>query len=211
MVSKIDLEKFDFLRKKALKMGAVDAKIITADKVVVEDRIVLKCKVGCTNYGKTLVCPPHTPTAEEFRRIVSEYSYALFMKFQSRANAGPELAKHLSKAETDSTIPMGLQDKIQKFWNAWKDDKLNMLSVVLDLEKAAMNKGYPLAIGLVSGHCPLCENCTLDRTTCVYPAKARYSEEAVGVNVQATAKNAGIKVTFPFKKNPGSFALLLID
>jgi len=27
-----------------------------------------------------------------------------------------------------------------------------------------------------------------------------YSEEAVGVNVQATAKNAGIKFTFPFEK-----------
>ena len=52
MLSQIGLEKFDFLRKKALKMGAVDAKIITADKVVVEDRIVLKCKVGCPNYGK---------------------------------------------------------------------------------------------------------------------------------------------------------------
>ena len=41
----IGLEKFDFLRKMALKTGAVDAKVITADKVVVEDRIVLKCKV----------------------------------------------------------------------------------------------------------------------------------------------------------------------
>ena len=210
-MSKMDLEKFEFLRKKAFEMGAVDAKIITADKVVVEDRIVLKCRVGCTNYGKTLTCPPHTPTAEEFRKIVSEYRYALFMKFQSRAKADPELAKHLSKAENDSTIPKNLQGKIQKFWTAWKDEKLNMLSVVLELEKAAMNKGYPLAIGLISGYCALCENCTLDRTTCVYPTKARYSEEAVGVNVQATAKSAGIKVSFPLKKNPESFALLLVD
>ena len=40
MLSQIGLEKFDFLRKMALKMGAVDAKVITADKIVVEDRIV---------------------------------------------------------------------------------------------------------------------------------------------------------------------------
>jgi predicted metal-binding protein len=205
------LEKFEFLREKALKMGAVDAKTITTDKVVVEDRVVLKCKIGCVNYGKTLACPPYTPTAEEFRKVVSEYSYALFMKFRSRAQADPELAKYLSKAETDSTIPKYLQDKMQTFWAAWKDDKLNMLSAILDLEKATMSKGYPLAIGLVSGYCQLCEKCTLDRTTCVCPTKARYSEEALGVNVQATAKNAGIKVTFPFKKNPESFALLLID
>jgi len=86
-----------------------------------------------------------------------------------------------------------------------------MLSAVLDLEKAAMSKGYSLALGLVSGFCQLCEKCTLDRASCVYPARARYSEEAVGVNVQATAKNAGIKTKFPFDKNPASFALILID
>lgn len=51
----------------------------------------------------------------------------------------------------------------------------------------------------------------LDRATCIYPTKARYSEEAVGVNVKATAKNAGIKTKFPFDKNPASFALILID
>ena len=207
----IELGKFDFLRKTALKMGAVDVKVITADKVVVEDRIVLKCKVGCPNYGKTLVCPPYTPTAEEFRKIVSEYSYALFMKFGSHAKADVELAKQLSKAETDPSIPRDIKDKVQAFWAAWKEGKLKMLSAVLDLEKTAISKGFPLAIGFVSGFCQLCEKCTLDRKTCAYPTKARYSEEALGVNVHATAQNAGIELKFPFEKNPASFALLLID
>jgi predicted metal-binding protein len=211
MLSQMGLEKFEFLRKMALKLGAVDAKIIAADKVVVEDRIVLKCKVGCSNYGKTLACPPYTPTAEEFRKIVSEYSYALLIKFESKAKAGAELAQYLSKPETDPTIPQGIKDRLREFWAAWKEDKLKMLSAVHALEKAAMNKGYPLALGLVSGYCQLCEKCTLDRATCVYPTKARYSEEAVGVNVKATAKNAGIKIKFPFDKNPASFALILID
>jgi predicted metal-binding protein len=210
-VFQIELGKFDFLRKTALKMGAVDVKVITADKVVVEDRIVLKCKVGCPNYGKTLVCPPYTPTAEEFRKIVSEYSYALFMKFGSHAKADVELAKQLSKAETDPSIPRDIKDKVQAFWAAWKEDKLKMLSAVLDLEKTAISKGFPLAIGFVSGFCQLCEKCTLDRKTCAYHTKARYSEEALGVNVHATAQNAGIELKFPFEKNPASFALLLID
>jgi predicted metal-binding protein len=210
-VFQIELGKFDFLRKTALKMGAVDVKVIAADKVVVEDRIVLKCKVGCPNYGKTLVCPPYTPTAEEFRKIVSEYSYALFMKFGSHAKADVELAKQLSKAETDPSIPRDIKDKVQAFWAAWKEDKLKMLSAVLDLEKTAISKGFPLAIGFVSGFCQLCEKCTLDRKTCAYPTKARYSEEALGVNVHATAQNAGIELKFPFEKNPASFALLLID
>jgi predicted metal-binding protein len=89
MALQSELEKFAFIRKLALELGAADAKVIPADKVVVEDRDVLKCKVGCTNYGKTLTCPPYTPTAEEFRKIVSEYSYALFMKLKSQAEANP--------------------------------------------------------------------------------------------------------------------------
>jgi len=93
----------------------VDAKIITADKVVVEDRIVLKYKIGCPNYGETLACPLYTPTAEEFGKIVSEYRYALFMKYESRAKADPKLAKHLSKAENDPTIPNDIKVKMQEF------------------------------------------------------------------------------------------------
>jgi predicted metal-binding protein len=205
------LEKFEFLRKRALELGAVDAKIIAADKVVVEDRIVLKCKVGCPNYGKTLACPPYTPTAEEFRKIVSEYTYALFIKFESKARSEAEIAPYLSKPEPDPTLPQEIKEKVREFWDAWKEDKLKMLSTVHALEKAAMNKGYPLALGLISGHCQLCDKCTLDKATCIYPTKARYSEDAVGVNVKATAKNAGIEAKFPFDKNPASFALVLID
>jgi predicted metal-binding protein len=211
MLSQTGLDKFDFLKKLAIDLGAADAKIISTDKIVVEDRIVLKCKVGCTRYGKTLACPPYAPTAEEFRKIVSEYSYALFMKFKSEAEGDRELAKYLSRDENDSSIPPEARKKVHKFWAAWKSDKKKQLSAVIDIEKAAMSKGYPLALGFVSGSCELCEKCNLKTGICVNPTMRRYSEEAVGVNVKKTAKNAGIKFTFPFEKNPESFALILID
>ena len=97
-------EKFQFLTKLAIENGAADAKIIPTSKVVVEDRVVLKCKVGCNHYGKTLACPPYTPSAEEFRKIVNEYSYAMFMKYKSTAEAEPEVLKKLMVAETDPTV-----------------------------------------------------------------------------------------------------------
>ena len=211
MSSKNDSEKFQFLVKLALENGAADAKIISTTKVVVEDRVVLKCKVGCNHYGKTLACPPYTPSAEEFRKIVSEYSYAMFMKFKSEAEAEPEVLKKLMVAETDPNSPKEIKEKAAKFWADWKDDKRKMLQSVVDLEKAAMNKGYSLAIAFVSGHCQLCEKCNTETKICTHPNLARWSEDAVGVNVKKTAANAGIEVTFPFAKNPESFALLLID
>ena len=205
-----ETEKFYFLKKRALELGAADAQVIRADQVVVEDRVVLKCKVGCNNYGKTLACPPYTPSAEEFRKIVSEYNYALFMKFTSKAEADPELQKSLSKSDT-STLDKDIKEKAEKFWAAWKEDKKDMLASVVKLEKEAMRQGYSLAISFVSGSCQLCEKCNTETRICVHPEMARYSEDAVGVNVKKTAKNAGIDFIFPFAKNPESFALLLID
>ena len=204
-------EKFQFLIQIALENGAAEAKIIPTSKVVVEDRVVLKCKVGCNHYGKTLACPPYTPSAEEFRKIVGEYSYAMFMKFKSTAEAEPEVLKKLIVAENDPTVPKDIKDKAAKFWADWKDDKRKMLQSVVDLEKAAMNKGYSLAIAFVSGHCQLCEKCNIETRICAHPNLARWSEDAVGVNVKKTAANAGIEVTFPFAKTPESFAILLID
>ena len=204
------MSSFDFLRKHALELGATDAKIIPVEKIVIEDRVVFKCQLGCEKYGKTLACPPYAPSPEKFRKIVSEYHYALFMKFKSQAQANPELIKYLTKTE-DPTIPKEIKSKVENFWAVWKNDAQKLRDTVIQLEKLATEKGYLLATGLVSGSCTLCEKCNVEKGLCIHPMKKRYSEEGVGVNVKATAEKAGIKFTLPFIKNPETFALLLID
>jgi predicted metal-binding protein len=210
-MSQTEAEKTAYLIKLALEKGATEAKIIPADKVVIEDRVVLKCKIGCNHYGKTLACPPYTPSAEEFRKIVAEYNVAMFMKFTTHASAEPEVYKHLMTYETDPKLSRDIKDKAAKFWQDWKDDKAKMLHTVVDLEKAAMNKGYSLAISFVSGHCQLCDKCETESKICRHPELMRMSEDAIGVNVKKTAANAGITFTFPFTNSADSFALLLID
>jgi predicted metal-binding protein len=204
------MRSFDFLRKRAFELGAVAAKIIPVEKIVIEDRIVLKCKLGCEKYGKTLACPPYAPTPGEFRKIVSEYRYALFMKFRSQAEGDADLIKYLTKTN-DPTVPQEVKAKVESFWSVWKDDMKKLLETVIELEKAAAEKGYLLAIGFVSGSCQLCEKCNLEKGLCLHPTMRRYSEEGVGVNVKATAEKAGLKFTLPFEKNPETYALLLID
>ncbi|MGD6805394.1 MAG: DUF2284 domain-containing protein [Candidatus Bathyarchaeia archaeon] len=206
-----EAEKFDFLVKLAREKGAVDAKIIPASKVVIEDRVVLKCKLGCNHYGETLACPPYTPTAEQFRKIVSEYSYAMFMKFTTNATAEPDVYKYLMTYETDPSIPKDFKEKAAKFWQDWKDSKRSMLEAVVDLEKAALRQGYTLAMSFISGHCQLCEKCNTESKICRHPELMRMSEDAIGVNVKKTAANAGIEFKFPFTKSADSFALLLIE
>ncbi|MDR1992583.1 MAG: DUF2284 domain-containing protein [Nitrososphaerota archaeon] len=204
-------ENFSFLTKLALEKGATDAKILPAQKIVIENRVVLKCRVGCNHYGQTLACPPYTPTADEFRKIVSEYNFALFMKFTTCASADGDVYKHLMTYQTDPNLSPDLKEKAAKFWQHWKDDKRKMLQAVVDLEKAAMLHGYSLAISFISGHCQLCDKCNTQTGICRHPELARWSEDALGVNVKKTAANAGINFVFPFTKNADSFALLLIE
>ena len=210
-MKKIDkMDSLDFLRKQSLDLGAVEAKIIPVKKIVIENRVVFKCKLGCEKYGKTLACPPHAPSPDEFRKIVNEYNFALFMKFKTNVEGDSELTKYLSKTD-DPSIPAEMKAKVNKFWLAWKDEMEKLLDIVHKLEKAAAKEGYLLAVGLVSGTCNLCEKCNVEKGVCIHPTMKRYSEEGVGVNVKATAEKAGIKFTFPFDKNPETFALLLID
>jgi predicted metal-binding protein len=210
-MKKVDkIDSLDFLRKQAIDLGAVEAKLIQVEKIVIEDRVVFKCKLGCEKYGKTLACPPHAPSPDEFRKIVSEYHYALFMKFKTQAEGDSELIKYLSKTG-DPSISVEMKAKVDKFWSAWKDEMKKLLDIVLKLEKAAAKEGYLLAVGLVSGACQLCEKCNVEKGICIHPTMKRYSEEGVGVNVKATAEKAGITFTLPFNKNPENFALLLID
>ena len=204
------VKSFDFLKKQALELGAVAAKLIPVGKIVIEDRIVFKCRLGCEKYGKTLACPPYAPSPEEFRKIVREYHYALFMKFKSRAEADAELRKYLAKMN-DPKAPLDMKAKAESFWSVWKDDAKKLRDTVIELEKAAAERGYLLAVGLISGSCHVCEKCNLEGGFCLHPETRRYSEEAVGVNVKSTAEKVGVKFDLHFRKNPEIFALLLID
>jgi len=77
-------EKDDFSRfcDLAVKLGAVDAKAIRADQVVVREWVRWKCRFGCNSYGRSLMCPPYTPTPQETRALLKEYKYALLFRFK---------------------------------------------------------------------------------------------------------------------------------
>ncbi len=202
---------FGFLTELALELGASEAKVIPASEVIVENRIVLKCRVGCKHYGKTLMCPPYSPSVEDFRKIISEYNQVLLFKFKSRAELSPDVAKLLSKDDKDPTLTEEMREKIRTFWASWKQDKLHLLEMVRDLERAAMNKGYSMAVGFTTGSCVVCEDCNLDQKVCLHPNKARYTAQSVGVNIKQTLKNAGIPIPFPMKGAPETFGMVLID
>jgi predicted metal-binding protein len=208
--TKRKIEEFKFLLEEAKRLGALEVKIIGSNKVAVEDRVLLKCKTGCDSYGKKFVCPPFTPTPDEFRRMLKEYHKVLIVKFPAEAEAEEDVGRSLQKNQCSPTIPPNLRERTNKFWDVWSGDKRRILLAMLDLEKAAFNRGYTLAISLTAGSCTLCAKCNME-ATCTHPTMARYPEHALGVNVRKTLKRVGMSLKFPFEKSPEGIGILLIE
>jgi predicted metal-binding protein len=63
-----------------LRMGALEAKVIDPKSVVVRSWVRLRCQYGCGNHGKSLTRPPYSPTSEQTRQTLREYSHAILMR-----------------------------------------------------------------------------------------------------------------------------------
>jgi len=204
-------EKLEQIREKALQLGFKTAKLIPADQVVVENRVALKCRVGCDDYGRKMTCPPYVPSVDAFRAMLREYHWALLVKFQSQAHLTGKVARGLLRCEYDPTIDPADKEKATQFWSVWKSQKKDILLVVLELEKTAFNLGFTFALGFTSGSCGLCQTCHPQQGICAHPTIARLPEHAVGINMKQTMANAGLPLAFPFNKTPEPTSLLLID
>lgn len=204
---KKDLEE---LRNLALKKGASRAEIINTNAIVIDDRVQLKCRYPpCINYGRSLMCPPYTPTAKEFREIVKNYKYAII--FQIDKKIDEEIQKYIKNEE--ATLPDLYNDekfvKLASKKDIWTNG-IETSKIIFALEREAFKKGYHFALGLTSGPCRLCETCD-PKNPCKHPWEARPSMEAVGIDVSKTAENAGFKIQWGTKETMNLTALVLID
>jgi hypothetical protein len=87
----------------------------------------------------------------------------------------------------------------------------NSLMDLLELERAAFNLGYTFATVFFAGRCMLCEKCNVENGICKNPMIARFSAEAMGINLLKTAENAGMELKFSQDSSPTPMAILLID
>lgn len=191
----------------AIKGGASNAKTIKANQVVVDERVLLKCRYPpCPWYGQCLMCPPFTPSPQEFSGYLQKYRYAVIVQLEFPYP--DELAT--KKNNDDLTLPdlfreMGhrLEHSID---TAWKD----LQRIISNIERGAFNRGYYFATGLVAASCRLCDRCN-PSTPCRHPFEARPSMEAVGIDVYATTKNAGLESTFEPRSKITLTGLVLLD
>ena len=209
------MQNYKDLEKLALEMGYPEAKVIPVDSVVVEDRVRLRCMIGCPHYGKGLRCPPYTPSIDEFKKMLNDYSFAMVVRLKP-----PEMSDELkAKYNLDNLEEL---DRLQDQYNdldeissmLWADFAIhykNALMDLLELERAAFNMGHTFATVFFAGHCMLCEKCDVETGICRNPVISRFSAESMGINLLKTAENAGIELNFNSESDSTGMAVLLID
>lgn len=72
-------ERLNILIKEALSLGCEQAYFMRTDLISIARWVQLKCKYGCNEYNKKLTCPPHSPSYDEMKEILKEYSNALLL------------------------------------------------------------------------------------------------------------------------------------
>jgi len=170
-----DLERY---RRRAIEMGATDARIISAAEVIIDERVQAKCiNPKCERYGTNLNCPPYAMSPDLMRKIVGGYRYAVLtmMQVPSVEATGPEALEKHTNARTS---------------------RLNH-DIVTEIEALAFLDGYYLANGFAdasckSVHCPNLECAALKPGgSCRFPLQSRSSMEAVGIDAFRMAARAG--------------------
>ncbi len=173
-----DLERY---RKMAIDLGATDAKIISSDQVIIDERVRLKCIYPkCKMYGTNANCPPYAVDLETIRKVVKKYDSAVFymIKAPSKDFVGPDLAKRVAHFK-------------------WTKKGFEIVSRI---ESAAFYDGYHLALGFAGGPCKqvFCPDIECSALTkgkgCIHYLKSRSSMEGAGMDVFTMATKLGWEI-----------------
>ncbi|HNY73941.1 MAG TPA: DUF2284 domain-containing protein, partial [Syntrophales bacterium] len=173
------------------EQGATAALPLAVDRIVVDERVRLKCRVPiCDSFHKNLMCPPFVMSVTEFREALSRYQEAVVL----------QVAKEIAgldgcRPHEDVYAPAG-----------------RLHELVNRGEKEAFLTGFRFAAGLIGGCCRLCPVCVAAEggMHCRFPFQARPSLEAMGIDVVATLKNVGLSLAFPVQGRVTWTGLILL-
>ena len=196
MVKSIEILE-DEITEMALSSGAYIVSPISIDDVVVANWVRLKCQYGCPSYSKKLSCPPYSPTPEDTRKVLQEYSRAYLIGYE-----GSKLFSGDNHENMEELFPKVL---------------MNIRKSLFEIEKHAFLSGYYKAFVYgFCGPCTYCETCVVEEHiyTCKYATESRPSMEASGIDVFKTVQNAGLKLEVQSDVNLEElkmYTLLLIE
>jgi predicted metal-binding protein len=211
------------ISKMAVERGASWAELIETSKVVTDNRVTLKCRIPpCEAYGRNLMCPPYSPTAEQTREILSWYKYGIILAVEMRNL--PDEFWNLIQRENATMAKLFLDPTFVKYEMITEIAIVRKLHELVNfIEAEAHNRGYFYAVGFSAYSCTLCLDRYKDRVDqegpwatcdvtkpCMRPYEARPSMEACGIDVYATYRNIGKELPMASKDFLSATGLVLI-
>lgn len=159
----------------------IEGKIISADKLIFEERVKMNC-FYCGKYNVSWRCPPKIPEID-YKKMFSEYDKAALIYVR---------------------MPLGGGD-----YNTIRNDSSIYLHRALLLcERWLWQRNNVAALSFIGGSCKLCKNgCATDK--CANPYQSRSPVEALGINIVKSAEQFGIYIQFPVKEYMTRIGLLV--
>jgi predicted metal-binding protein len=139
---------------RAKELGARDAKIISVNIIATAEWVRLKCQFGCGGYGKTLTCPPCSPTPEQTANALSYYKHAVIL----HGNGYTDISEIVATLEREIFLngfhkafgmgsgPCDLCDRCPKFCNHPYRARPSMEACGIDVYTTARNNGLPIEV-----------------------------------------------------------------
>lgn len=182
------------LKDLALESGANRVAVFPASKVIIDDRIKIKCEVPlCENRRKNLMCY-NAPDVERMKKLVRLYKVAILIQTIHPVETPVDKHGHGSVIDAyASSIPLH--------------------KIVNKVESAALMMGFGFAVGFIGGPCKLCDECVgpFSGEQCRHPFMSRPSMESAGMDVALIAKNAGLSFKVPAVKEVVWNAIILLE
>lgn len=79
----------------AVRLGAKRALMVRPADVVTGSWVRWKCQFGCGGFNSSRMCPPHTPTPEQTRRLLDEYRHGVM--FEAALGTSKRIAVQLER------------------------------------------------------------------------------------------------------------------
>jgi len=182
------------LKDLTLKSGASKVAVFPASKVVIDDRIKIKCEIPqCENRRKNLMCY-YAPDVERMKKLIKKYKVAILIQTIHSIETPVKKQGHGSVIDAyASSLPLH--------------------NIINKIESAALMMGFGYAVGFIGGPCKLCETCIGPYSTeqCRHPFMSRPSMESAGMDVALIAKNAGLPFKVPAVKEVVWNGIILLE
>ena len=65
--------------QRAVELGAKEAKVVSTSEVFTGAWVRQKCRYGCGAYASSRNCPPYSPTPEQTRKVLDEFTSAILI------------------------------------------------------------------------------------------------------------------------------------